>query len=524
MKLERLPEYLSIIVTVLGGIFMALYLGLSAGSGSSTSYLIIGGIFAVLIALALRANTWLLIPMCWPLAGKIESIPGAFPVRDLVILYAFVVFLALKALKVVRAKNQYNWLDLLLFINLIYLLAIFIKNPVGTESMGFDRVGGRPYFEVLILLCGYWVIGHVTISAKRASKFPLLLISGSLLSAFIGFISYHIPAMGAVIGKYYSDVQGGSDDSGLSSDLSAEREGYLGEPGAKALQALYSCFSPITTLNPVYIWRFLGALLATVAILKSGYRGVLMSMGVFFLLSSYFRNGFWSVMRISFVVAPLLAGLIFMQGTLFQLPFAMQRALSFLPGNWNDDAVIDGTASLDWRHDIWQNVWNSKDKYIHDWWFGDGFGMTKAQYLTAMRLGATGEQEDIKESLTISGCFHSLPLTAIHAVGFIGFTLYCILLFSISGYAWKLIRKTKGTPFFPTALLMGVPAIISPLRDLILTGFFDSSLLGSIFTVSILRMISRSLEKYHSEQLAANPPPEKTLPELAFHRFQSDLP
>ena len=201
----------------------------------------------------------------------------------------------------------------------------------------------------------------------------------------------------------------------------------------------------------------------------------------------------------------------------------MQRALSFLPGNWNADAVIEASSSMDWRHDIWQNVWNSKDKYIQDWWFGDGFGMTKAQYLTTLQLSG-GDADDFKESITMAGCYHSLPLTAIHAVGYIGFSLYCTLLFSITAYAWRLIRQTKGTPFFPAALFMGVPAIVSPPQELILTGFFDSSLLGSIFCIAILRMISRSLEKYRSEQPEAIPASEKALPELAFHRFQSDLP
>ena len=152
MKLDRLPEYLGIVVTAIIGILLALYLGQSAGVGSPKIYMVAAGSIALLVALMMRENIWFLIPSLWCMTGKMVGMPGNFPLRDLVILYAFSVFLGLKALKVVRTKNQYNWLDMVLLFNLAYLLAVFIRNPVGTESMGSDRVGGKAYYEILALV------------------------------------------------------------------------------------------------------------------------------------------------------------------------------------------------------------------------------------------------------------------------------------------------------------------------------------------------------------------------------------
>jgi len=187
-----------------------------------------------------------------------------------------------------------------------------------------------------------------------------------------------------------------------------------------------------------------------------------------------------------------------------------------LPGDWDVTTVDEAEESVEWRHVIWRNVWDSGDKYITNWWFGDGFGMTKFQLRQSLA------SSDCQENAAITGCYHSLPLSAIRTVGYVGLSLYCVLLFCTAVYAWKLILLAKGTPFFPVALFMGVPAIVVPWPELILTGFFDASLQACIFTITMLRMISRSLEQYRLEQNLSVVEPEERLPELAFHQFPSD--
>ena len=194
----------------------------------------------------------------------------------------------------------------------------------------------------------------------------------------------------------------------------------------------------------------------------------------------------------------------------------MQRTLSFLPGDWDTAMVIDAEASAEWRYVIWRNVWNSGHKYIDNWWFGDGFGMTQAQFREMIN------SRDCQENAAINGDYHSLPLSAIRTVGYVGFSFFCILLFATAAYSWKLIRLATGTPFFSVALFMGVPAIVTPLPELCLTGFFDYSYETCIFTIAMMRMVGRSLEKYQLEQKQSIVESEKPLPELVFHRFQSE--
>lgn len=511
MKLDRLPEYLGIFVTLIIGTFLALYLGQAAGMGSPTTYTFVGGVIAALIALVMRANIWLLIPICWSLQGQITGLPGAFPVRDLAVLYAFGVFLALKALKVIRTKNQYNWLDVMLMFNVAYLLVVFIRNPVGTDSIGSDRVGGKPYFEVLTILLGYWVIGHVTISAKQALKFPILMVLGDVFTMVAGFLTFHIPVLGSIIGRFYNGISAGNDSPDGSTDT---REMFLAG-GSVIANALYSLYSPFSTLNPFYCWRFLFAAIAVISTLKAGYRSILMNLVCYFALSVYFRHGMRGLAKMVLIIMPLASVMIMGQGRIFNLPLPMQRALSFVPGNWEYEAVFEAEKSTEWRHNIWRTVWTSGDRYISDWWFGDGFGMTKFQFQESLRC-------DSSEALMICGGYHSLPLSAIRTVGYVGFVIFCVLLFSAAYYAWQLLRRTTGTAFFPLALFVGGPGIISILPTLILTGFFDCSFEYSIFNIAMLRMISRSYDKHLMEQKLSNTAPEQPLPQLEFQRFKTE--
>ena len=185
MKIERLPEYITIVVTIVCWMFLALYLGAAAGSGSDFPGKLVAVILAVTLALILRSKVWLLIPLCSALAGTIPGLPGGFGVHHGAIIYAFVVFLSLKALKVVRAKPQHDWIDYLLWINLAYLATAYIRNPVGTLGMGFEKIGGKPYLEVIIAFLGYWVLDHVTISSKLAMRMPLLLMVGNIVDGFV---------------------------------------------------------------------------------------------------------------------------------------------------------------------------------------------------------------------------------------------------------------------------------------------------------------------------------------------------
>lgn len=504
MKLERLHEYVTIVVTIACGMGLALYVGRAAGSGSNTPLLIIGAILAGTLALILRSKVWILIPLCAPLTGKMAGMPGNLGIRHLAFFYAFVVYLALKALKVVRAKPVYDWLDYLLFINLAYLLVTYIRNPVGTLAMGFEKIGGKPYIEVIFTLLAYLVLNHVTVSPKMAMRLPFLMVLGHLFNTFAALVGTYLPSVGQRLSVLYSAFSKAPDyfateaEGGGNTGEGLDRKSELAGSSLNGSYALCSYFPAPSLLNPLNIVRFVLAVVCFVSILKTGFRSLLLSAALFFFFSTYFRQGLAAAVRVPVLLLPALVFLVIGNGTMFNLPLNIQRTLSFLPGNWDPVAKGDGERSTEWRQEIWSNVWNSGNKYINNWWFGDGFGLTRTQLRESLMMA----RNDSQENLTIAGDYHSLPLSTIHVVGYVGLAMLIVFSLCMSIYAWKLVQRARGTPYFPLALLVGVPVIYEIFFGFFIFGAYKSTVYTNIYAVAWLRLVSRSLEAYLAETKA----------------------
>jgi O-antigen ligase len=197
-----------------------------------------------------------------------------------------------------------------------------------------------------------------------------------------------------------------------------------------------------------------------------------------------------------------------MQGTVITLPASVQRTLSFLPGDWDSGAVADAKFSSEWRFQMWELMLTT-DRYIENKILGDGFGMTMLQYQQTQSAG--NDPAQLQESYMISGAVHSGPVGTIKFVGYLGLAIFVALLIVVSRTAWKICRRARGTPYFPYALYMGVPAIFGPFNFIFIYGAFEHDLANYLITGGMLKMLDISLDIYESEQKAV----EITLPVLA---------
>jgi len=493
MKLERLHEYILITVVILAGSVFALYAGSKVGAGDSAK---VGAvIFAFAVALLLiryKMRAWVWIPLFWPIASKVGFLPGELPVRDLVIIVLFGAFLVFKALKISKIKPVYEWVDLVLVFNILYLLSVFIRNPVGTESMGSEKVGGRGYFEVIFALLAYWVIQRVRIDDRTATRLPIIMVAGTLFTTVLQFMADHFPFSAQLIGKVLPEYAATDTQGSLNTqpDAELERQQYLAGAGSAIFQLLCARYLPTTLFNPLYIGRFLLAVMSVQFIFLSGHRIGIFYIGFVFFMALYFRKGIATVIMGLALVIPLLALLITLQSTVLPLPFAAQRALCFLPGKWDQAAVADAKNSSEWRYEMWR-IALTTDKYIVNKWLGDGFGFTRRQ-LEEMVSASTESQENFM----IVGDFHSGPVSAIRYVGYVGLVLFVILLASIARCAWKLIIASRDTPFYCLALFIGLPAIYHLGGFLFVMGGYQNDLPQAIFNTAMLQMTSFSLARF----------------------------
>jgi len=499
MKLERLHESLLPFFVILIGLLVAVGIGTFAGSGQTGSVLpVIGAIGVVAFFLIVREKIWILIPSTWMLSGKIVALPLPFSLAQLCVLFAFGTFLLLKAFKVIRIKPKMGLVEIWMMIVLGYLVVTFIRNPVGVDAFGSDRVGGKPYADAVIACCAYWVLARAVATPKESQLVLLLGVAGYGLNAWVNAIAYRFPSTAQPMARLYSGISAADTAEGstvLASDGSA-RLAYLQGIGGTLFSYAYYRWPPFTVINPIYIGRFLTVLIAFILVLMSGFRSALMSTFLAFLMVTYLRNGLFPALRAVVAAALGLGFVVLGQGTLYELPFAAQRTLSFLPGKWDYMAKKEAEASTEWRTTMWK-VMLTGNKYIQNKWLGDGYGFTKVQ-LQIMSANQWGSDEDLKENLMIGGGVHSGPISSIRYVGYVGLTLFLILLLLAARRALQLIRRAENTPFYTLALAAGIPLILYPFLFVVVFGAYETDLPNAIFAIGMQKLLENSLEAYEA--------------------------
>jgi O-antigen ligase len=180
-----------------------------------------------------------------------------------------------------------------------------------------------------------------------------------------------------------------------------------------------------------------------------------------------------------------------------------QRALSFLPGKWDYEAKAAAEESSEWRFYMWQQALTTPE-FIKNKLLGDGFGFSAYELQIMQQEVPNGGSPfiggDRQESQLIQGTFHSGPISAIRFVGYVGLVLYLVLSFVAAFYAWRLIRTTAATSFFPLALFIGISVIYGPIEYIFVFGGYESGFPRTIFLCGMLRLLSEGFSRWRRGQ------------------------
>lgn len=510
MRLEHTGRYFTVGLTIALAVGVSMFCGRLAGSGQiKTALALLIAIPVAVAAVHYNSKLWIAIPLLSGLSGFVVGLPLGLPLKDVVTVGVFLIFLVLKAVKIVRRKPARDLLDLVLFINLLYLAVVFIRNPVGALGFQTERIGGRPYFQIGVAWMGYWVLSRVRISPELAYKLPAIMTIGPLFDGFCGFIGQMVPSIGYKLGSVYSSFMSqqmrdelavGATAATAEDSVESVRKTYLSAPGQTIATALTSYYPVWTLFSPLYFGRFLLMLLAMTFTLLSGFRSALAQIFLLFVIVSYLRGRLRQLLLGFGLVAPIIAMLVFGQGRIFDLPRNLQRALCFMPGKWDEDVVAAAEGSIIWRKEMWKDAFET-NLYIQDKVWGDGFGVELRALLDVNTAISRGIGTRIAaEGQAIMGGFHHGPLSTIRVVGYVGLVFYFVLLALSMRAAWKLARQTHGSPYYPISIWLCLSTTIPTLLFLVGGGVYDIDLQRTIFSVGMLKLISQSLEEHKQKE------------------------
>jgi len=491
-------------------IWCALLLGLLAavvigGAVGNSDLRLVGAALALIpvavIFVKLKTNIWVLLPIGWYFTGRLPWLPLPLSVRNLCFLAVILCFIIFVAMRVVPWKRKPSTLDYLIYINLAYLVAVYVRNPAGVWALQTSIVGGRAYFEIALAFCAFLILSRVQITDFVARIFPIFFLVPAWTVALLDTVGRTIPQIGYLLNAAYSGV-GPSATFGAvegAAELGTTRVAPLAPAGTLSVLALCARYNPITLISPLYPGRAILLALAFGAIFLSGYRSSLLVAFAFFFLAVILRRQLKDLWVAGGAGILLLAALILLQGNVLQMPLTMQRALSWMPGDWDQTAVADAEGSTQWRVEMWGWAWND-DRILRDKVWGQGFGFTIEDLsLIANSLAGGGSGSTLlggsdREQFLITGTFHSGPLSAIKYIGTVGLALYLVLMLYMAVLAWRICQNALGTKGITLALFVGIPIIYEPFNFIFIFGALDENYSTILFKAGLLSMAQRYVE------------------------------
>lgn len=488
------------------GLLLAVVIGNAVGGSDMR---LAAGLIAVIpiavIFVKLKTNIWVLLPLGWYLTGRLPWLPLPFTVRDLLWITVIFFFVLFFATRVVPWKRKLSTLDYFIYINLAYLATVYVRNPAGFWAMQTSVVGGRPYFEIALAFGAFLILSRVQLSDFLAKVFPFFFLIPAWSLALLDSVARLLPQTSYALNSIYSGV-GSAGVSGVlqqEAKLGETRITGLVQAGVSSVTALCAKFNPVTLISPLYPGRLILLAASFGAIFLSGFRGALLFALVAFLLAVVLRRNVKDLWLSSAVGLLGILALISVQGNILQLPLTMQRALSWLPGDWNQEAVADAEGSSRWRFEMWAWAWND-ERILRDRTWGQGFGLSLddmnliAASLLAGEGGGTRLGGSDRENFMITGSFHSGPLSTIKYIGVVGLSLYFPLMCYMAVLAWRLCCRAYGSKAFPLSLFVGIPIIYEPFNFVVIFGALDSNYSQLLFWAGLLNMLSNYINNITS--------------------------
>lgn len=492
-----LSRSLTGIFIFVGIIIFGLWLGISIVTDQMETLMYVAAGGTLIICVVLGRRVWLLLPFAGVLNLTL-MIPGQ-PTTLLLAQALFVGFCGLLFLmRRLPFKIRITELEIWVILLTLCVIQAYARNPVGLNIFGASSVGARPYAIFAITLVTTAILASLRISVADLRWILRLHIIGGLINFAMLAVGYFVPRIGIWYGSFNAES--------LSSEI--RRDGAYGVERATRIEfvrdiannlALWisafkspirACFHPLWA--PLILLSFAFAAL-------SGFRSEIGAVGLTYLVAIAYRGGFPSVFIATMALVIGIALLAFFN-TLSPLPSNIQRALSFLPGTWDQVHITDAENSTQWRVDMWEEALLT-DHWIKKKWLGDGLGMTRQEFdfinsfegkQTGGAVG-TGKLNIDQQLMMASNNYHSGPVSTIRGIGYVGLLTLLLGQIRLAVHAHRQIQRARKTEWFPLTLLIGIPLIFTPFFFVVIFGDFGPALAAFLGGAAMIRLLENNL-------------------------------
>jgi hypothetical protein len=433
------------------GIVMAFFMGRAAGQGQLMH---IALVFSVMIGapllLSLGKNFWYLIPAS--ILSGLPAIPFGgrnINLAELCIILCFGIFITRVAFKLDKLVF-WRATHIPIYLFMVWVVFIFCLHPVGLAAFGSSTIGGRFYFKILLAFFAFLIITSRKISDTDCKWIIGFVIVGASIQA-----AYNI----------FSFFYGASDDVfATASDL----DGFYTWHQSLSLPAVAISFMIFAWKKPSNILKLNNPFLTFTYILCIGlalYSGKRIGIAAVFIAPIigaiiHRQHGYICLSVAIGVLVSIIV--VFGHGEIFRLPLQVQRTLSILPANWDNEIRAYEGGADPFRESLRRFAWENINRHPI---VGKGFAIDYSEIIAQISASRLQEGGDMNiAGHAIGRSWHNTWLGYAADFGIPLALIQGILYLTVVIVSYKTIRKLQiGSPkFIVTAYIF-----ILTIRDLL---------------------------------------------------------
>lgn len=426
---QRLAIFSAIALGLLGAPFVAIQM---VEGNYLPFFAIVAGMALIGIVFGLKGQIWFIIPVATGLGWSLNFLPLGFNMIEISCLIAIgymILVVMVMERRPIRVGPLPVWGPILI---LLLLIAYhWLGTGAGFRVLGGDTYGGRRNFQIVLGVVPYLIILTCAYGRREdLNRVPFVFMVATLIGALPFIISSFFPSTAGVLYYFTGNIN--------VEKLMSTRDSF--SEGAGSVMNRIAAFGPIgialqgwlISRYPVQTWwqphRWWVAVLSLAAFLivaRSGFRSMLFVFVLVSLVGAFLwmrGRSLWLVVMGATVVGFLCAG----QGTLFQLPNAIQRSLSFLPGQWSEQVLATAKSSNAFRQSIREVYWSEfgwKSPII-----GNGFAVDPRVTEQALNIGYRAmNADDEARGFILRKDFHEGLLSIWDSTGAVGLFFFLLL-------------------------------------------------------------------------------------------------
>jgi len=297
----------------------------------------------------------------------------------------------------------------------VTLATAMMTGGIGAQVLGSAQYGARKYYSLMAAIAGYFVFTSRRIPPHRVGFY--------LACFFLSGITAGIANAAAAAGPQFSFLfaifsPGGAQEQMSNTGIGGSgmvRLSGLGMLAAAVYAYMFARFGIRGVLDLNRPWRLVFFLVPLVAGLLGGFRTYTVLFGLTF-VALFFVEGLHRTRYLPILLSAILLGGAILLPQAHKLPLVAQRALCFLPGNFDPVAVASAATTTGWRLEMWKQVLPDVPKYL---FHGKGFGVDPTDLFLAQESGLRFSSEGLQGTI-VAGDYHNGPLSILIPLGIYG--------------------------------------------------------------------------------------------------------